>query len=313
MDSNRPAARFTRCRVVDGHRGDVRCVQFTGREDELVVSGCSRGQIKLWDAKRMGCLWTGFGQNQDDLLPDSCVKLAYGIGAAALVASLQGGDIMVWWGFQLQDDGMGSQTLMGTVNSLRITNPVQSISKDVKSVESLFVDPDSSPATIKIFVHYADEQYFLRLAVDLSSGLVTPTRFCDGPIGLLTSVRPYFAGPRHGSCPHPAPFTVVNPNASTVSINNAMVQNVSREPSFVLVGDTLGRVCLWNWDAEGSVIPTNEDHDFSTTEGVKVQVKSSRRWEAHDDGAVCAVEVNDVVIITGRFVMVASSRLVTYV
>ncbi|KAF8467525.1 WD40-repeat-containing domain protein [Gautieria morchelliformis] len=298
MDSNRPAARFKRCHVDDGHAGDVRCVIFTGREDELIVSGCSHGQVKLWDARHMRCLWTGLGQREDSLLFDPCVKVAYSVGANTLVASLQGGDIMLWWGFQLPDDGIGSQTMIGAVQALRVAQPAHSTSSGVNPAESLYVDPGSSPSKIKVLVHYAHESHFLRLVVDLPTRMVTFTQFCGGPLGPLTNVRPCFVVQHddHGSTPVPTP---VDPGTSSLSINNAGNMDVPRESSFVLAGDTLGRMCLWNWNAEGHVAIPEQPEDPPKITGAMAQVSSSRRWEAHDDGAVCAIELDNVVIITG--------------
>ena len=310
MDSNRPPARFTRCQVDDGHAGDVRCVSFTGREDGLIVSGCSHGQVKLWDARRVRCLWTAFGKREGAILPDPCVKVEYCAKAKALVASLQGGDIVLWWGFQLQDDGIGGQlAIVGTVRALRIAHPAQSTITGGQPVESLFVDCDSSPSKVKILVHRPDEQYFLRLVVDLPSGFVTTTRFCDGPIGALTSVRPCFVAQHRGSGLTSAAITPVNTSTSSLPLNHAADLIVSRETSYVLAGDTLGRVCVWNWDVDGSVVAK---HDSPTLDRVETQINASRRWEAHDDGAVCAIETNSVVIVTGRFVFVCIGSSYAY-
>jgi WD40 repeat protein len=311
MDSNRPPARFMRCRVDDGHAGDVLCVLFAGREDELVVTGCSHGQVKLWDARRMRCLWTGFGTREGAILSDPCVKVEYCARAKALVAYLQSRDLVVWWGFQLRADGVGGQmAIIGSVHALRIAHPVQSTIADGKPVESLFVDYDSSPSKVRILVRHADEQYFLRFAIDIPSGLVATTRFCDGPIGPLTSLKPCFPTQHRNSGLSTAAITPVNTGTASLPLNNAADLTASRETSFVLAGDTLGRVCVWNWDADGSVVE-NQLLDPSTPMTVDAQVNSSRKWEAHDDGAVCAIEMNSLVIVTGRFVLF-SLELVTH-
>jgi WD40 repeat protein len=314
MDSNRPAARFTRCHVDDGHAGDVRCVLFTGREDELIVSGCSHGQVKLWDARHMRCLWTGLGQRDDSLLFDPCVKVGYSVGANTLVASLQGGDIVLWWGFQLQDDGIGGQMMIGAVQALRVAQPGHLTSLGVNPAESLYVDPSSSPSKVKVLVHHANERHFLRLVADLPSRVVTLTQFCGGPIGPLTNIKPCFVVQhnKHGSTT--VPSTPVNASTPSLSINNEGNINVPRESSSVLAGDTLGRVCLWNWNAEENAVVAipEQPEDPRKINGVMAQVSSSRRWEAHDDGAVCAIELNSVVIITGRLVLLSSSGLMIY-
>ena len=296
MDSNRPAARFMRCGADDEHTGDVRCVLFAGRDDELIVSGCSHGQVKLWNARRMRCLWTGFTGKGDPFFPDSCVKVGYCVTANILVAAFQGGDIMVWWGFDLQDDGTGSLMVIGPIQVLRVALPNQSTS--IGLVESLYVDPDSSLSKVKLLVHHAGERHFLRLFVDLYSGLVTLTRLCDGPIGPLTIVKPCFVSRHYVSASTPTPMN----SRTSLSINHLTDIIVSHGSASVLAGDTLGRVCLWNWGTEGLLINLNDPEDHSTAGGV-MTVKSSRRWEAHDDGAVCAIEVSSLVIITGRFVV----------
>lgn len=247
-DAHRAAARYARCAAGDAHPGPVRCVRFAGADAGRVVSGCARGAVKLWDAQRMRCLWTGAADG-------ACAALAHGARAGVLVAALEGGAVVVWRGFRFGD----ADVAPACVHALRIA-----AAADGPALGALFVDPASAPARVRILLHHAGARGFLRLAVDGAAGRVTRTAFGDGPLGALTSVTPCFAA-RDGRA----------------------------AASFVLAGDALGTVCVWDWDAEGA-----------PEEDGRARVRASRRWEAHDDGAVCAVEASGVVVVTGRCVRV---------
>ncbi|KAF8588122.1 hypothetical protein K439DRAFT_1406853 [Ramaria rubella] len=292
MDSNRSAARFTRSRMEDEHAGDVRCVLFAGRDDELVVSGCAQGQVKLWDARRMRCLWTGTNRKEDAVFPDPCVKAEYCVLANTFVATYERGDILLWWAFQLQGDGLGGQMLVGSPRSLRIP----SISVDGASIDALHVDPNSSPTSVKVLVHHSNQSHVVRLVIDPLSGVVVSTRFCDGPLGPLTSFKPCFMA--RGSSSSPMPLTPVVTDVPSPSISPAANPTTSKEFSFIMAGDSLGRVSVWHWDTEGSSTTNNAVGSVPSSHA-ETQLQASRKWEAHDDGSVCAIEMNNTVIVTG--------------
>ncbi|KAF8524331.1 WD40-repeat-containing domain protein [Hysterangium stoloniferum] len=256
MDSNRPAARFVRGRIEDEHPAEVRCAVFAGRDDDMVLSGCARGLVKLWDAKRMRCLWTGYGKREEVLVSDPCYKVLYGSAANVIVATMQSGDVVFWWGFQ-PHEGEGTVDVE-SIRSVRVNYP--------EAFEIFFIDPNFSNSKASILLHSTNGTFFLRITLDTITGNTTTIRFCDGPLGPITSIKPCFA----------LQPTVV----------------------FVLAGDALGRVCIWAWDAEGK-FSMKKDAAQSNIEESLPEVKSSMRWEAHDDGAICAIECNDLVIVTG--------------
>jgi len=293
MESNRSAARFARCRVEDEHRGIVNCIQFAGREQEVILSGCSHGQVKLWDTKRMRCLWTGEGKKEDTILPDACAKLQFVQGANAVVVASQSGDILVWWGFQFQDDGSGSQSLLGAIRSLRVIKPVDT----PHPLDTLFVDPNLTTSQVSLLLHYDSDATFTRLAIDLSSGQTTSTVFCEGPVGPLISFKPCFRTKPVDSPAASAPLTPIIPGSTSLSISFAANIALFSPSSFILAGDSLGRVCVWAWDVKDVPEPSVD----ASTQKTLSKIKSIQRWEAHDDGGVCAIETNDFVIVTGRY------------
>ncbi|KIJ41026.1 hypothetical protein M422DRAFT_255876 [Sphaerobolus stellatus SS14] len=288
MESTKSAARFTRCRFEDEHRGAVQCIQFAGRDDDLIISGCDHGQVKFWDTKRMRCLWTGSGMKEDTLLPDACVKLQFIPGSNVVVAALRNGDIMIWWGFQFNADGTSGQTLQGDIQNARIPQSIES----KNDLDTMFVDPNSTSSKVILLLHHDTEVTFTRLVIELPSGDVTSTIFCEGPVGPLTAFKPCFVSQPIPSTPVSVPATPIVPGATSLSITMASDIVLFKPSSFILAGDTLGRVCVWPWDVEGT-------SEISPNGTLVPRVKSIRRWEAHDDGAVCVIETNGIIIVTG--------------
>lgn len=292
MESNRSAAKFVRSLVEDEHHTDIRCIQFAGRNDEFILSGCSQGLVKLWETKRMRCVWSGSTAKEDTVLSDACVKLQYSNSSNVLALALQSGDLVLWWDFQFQEDGTGSRAVSTAPSSIRVPQPVVSEG----SLGALEIDPNSSPAKVVLLLHYEGDVHFFRLTVDLTTGDISWTVFSDGPVGRLTSFKPSFVTRPGVQSPLAcAPITPVVTTSPFLSIGLATELVLLRPSSFILAGDSLGQVCVWSWDAEGAL-----RSDKGTTSPLKVG--SMYKWEAHDDGAVSAIESNDVVIVTGRCV-----------
>lgn len=79
-------------------------------------------------------------------------------------------------------------------------------------------------------------------------------KFHSGPLGPITALSPFWA-------------------------------TDDSETSFIVGGDSLGRVCVWPWRKE----------EFQDGE-----VKSVKQFEAYEDGGVTAIAMDSLIIATGR-------------
>lgn len=263
MDRNHAsAAKHVRCKVDDCHEGAVRDVAWgvvPGMEgSSAFVTGAADGRVKLWDAKRVQSLWTS--ARGPDLVTDSCVKVAFDIVHGTVVCAKQSGAIVVW-------SGLGG-ALAGDVEIPQVTpretlipafpalNPPSEASRTAADRElidlRLIYSSGDRPSLLTV---YKEDRYFYRVLVNLDSpGATERIAFGDGSPGAVQCVRPGFA-------------------------------SQDGESSFILVGNQLGYISVFGWDA----------HPIGSARSV-LPVK---KFEAHEDGAVTAIALNQYVLVSG--------------
>ncbi|CAL1697479.1 unnamed protein product [Somion occarium] len=207
MEGARPvSARWTKCQLDDAHDGAVEDAVWAGIGSTYAVTAGADGRVKLWEAKRMACLWTS-PLKSGQLLKDPCVKVAADLNGGVIAGLMKSGELIIWSG------------LTGIVSG------------------------DVSPSEIH-------DPLLYRTTVDIDDGDIERSIFGDSSAAAVTSLQPVFA---------------TNPD----------------EPSFVIVGDKLGYVSVFPWDASGSTVAPN------------------RRFQAHGDSAVSAIAWSPAVVVTG--------------
>ncbi|OBZ74905.1 hypothetical protein A0H81_05165 [Grifola frondosa] len=217
---------------------------------QLRRSGRAR---QVWDAKTVKCLWTS--DKGLSLVRDPCVKVTIDTLHGVIVGAMQSGDILVWSGLALLTDK--PEALQLEPSEMRIPAYKADGSASPYGPNSALEVTDLHIAcsdTKPLLVAYTNSAQFHRLSIDLSSCKVDRTIFGDDSTGPIRSLKPVFSS-RHD------------------------------ETSFVLVGDQLGCISVFAWDA----LPTPGS----------AFVAAVRKFEAHEDGAVTAIAWNSTVLATG--------------
>ncbi|KZP27980.1 hypothetical protein FIBSPDRAFT_780494 [Athelia psychrophila] len=260
MDNGRAAAKLTRCKLEDQHDGVVQDVAWCGIN--AFITGASDGKVKLWDSRRVSCIWTSTRQD-GTLIADPCVKVT-GSCSKGIVGVMQSGNISVWTGLQgmLSDDG--PQVPLPVISEINIPlaqaigNP--RFPSTAAKVTALHIDPASSSSHLILLAAYAEHFPFHKLHVDLQTKNVSTTPFGEESHGHLTVVKPCF-GDKTG------------------------------EASFIIAGDQLGGVSIYNWNA-----PRPSLGDVARDIPA---VPALRNFEGHEDGAVTQIAWNSVTLVTG--------------
>ena len=380
-DKNARSAKFSRCRIQDAHQGSVTSIAFgeetigekMGYDALTFVSGCTKGLVKLWESKRMTCLWgdsVSFASKVSsvpslDLHGLAILRVAYDAAGGRIVAALRCGDVIVWFGPDLRVDAGASR--LTTVSPFTVSMPFVSLddprlqfsflqchriprpttgdsnastpTTDPPIPSSLFIQTSETRShlfggsvesvELQIGICYAGDTGFYRLTVDLRS-IGAPQgpesspsndaniiRFSGASVGGITALAPNLV-----PLPRTLGRTSVNPDAVSIlstltspkavdfpsisagseiplslPLSNSVTFDGTKKPcSFVIGGDALGFINIWEWDAEERV-GTNRDP-------IPV-IKARYRWEAHDEGSVTAVGVNEIALVTGRYAFVS--------
>ncbi|KAG6850382.1 hypothetical protein H0H93_013937 [Arthromyces matolae] len=247
--SKRPISELIRCPVGEEHTGAVVDAVWDDLSS-VVVTGGADGVVKLWDAKTVRCLWASERQ-LDSILPDPCCKVAVSVAAGLVTAVMRSGDIIIWSGFVFNGDfsstGVVQNQTPCPVQTSTTSSPADSSAPHIASV--LRFDSDSSLTSV--LVAYEDNPYFYRLRVN-KTNVVEISTFGDAAFGSLSCITPFFSS--------------------------------TNEPSFVLAGDRMGYVSLYDWNSLSSSDP----------------IQCIRKFEAHEDAAaVTALAWNGLTLITG--------------
>ncbi|EKM52752.1 uncharacterized protein PHACADRAFT_261356 [Phanerochaete carnosa HHB-10118-sp] len=270
MDAARAiAARWLRCPVGDAHEGAVEDAAWgteVGNAPRFFVTGGADGRIKIWDAKRVSCLWTS-KLKPGQVLKDPVVKVAIDINAEAVAAALKSGESVLWTGFSAFSDESVKSIDSICVKEVRIPAPKNSNApgpytdaSTANAVITSFHMFCETPSQVSLLASYKGQSRLIRSAVSLPTAIVLQTSYGDDTTGAITVVYPVFA-------------------------------SKSGEYSFVLVGDQLGSVSIFPWGG----IPTSSS-------SAQHSIPAGRKLQAHDGGAVTSLVWTSTVIVTGSSV-----------
>ncbi|KAJ3982435.1 hypothetical protein F5890DRAFT_1529838 [Lentinula detonsa] len=183
----RSAARLIRCKVNEEHEAEVTHVEWddTG---SLFVSAARDGRIKLWDAKKVRCVWTS-----QYFLPALCVFLVLrsGYQGYTVASTMDSGEILLWSRITLTAE-VPLSPMFGSPN-VRIPNPIRD--DDMSSVPtSLHVDNSSSYGA-HVFVTYQSQSQFWGIIFEHTSSTCRFSKYySDETSGAVTALSPCFGG-----------------------------------------------------------------------------------------------------------------------
>ncbi|KAG1740587.1 hypothetical protein EDB19DRAFT_1707721 [Suillus lakei] len=243
MDAGRASSKLIRCKVEDHHDGVVNEIAL----DPVVsrfVSGGADGQVKLWDTKTVVCLWSSDKQLQS-LVVDPFLKVSSALADGIIVGALNSGDIILWTSSeQVHSDDFSSSASFAQHRIMWPISKERSSPQDAvipKPQPTVLCVRRHSQTTAALLIGYSDHPFFYRVIVDLTSGKYETTAFADSSFGCNSIVEPVFA---------------TQPD----------------DCNFIITGDLLGFVGIYDWD-------TPQTSSF---------VVPARRFEAQEDGACSA-------------------------
>ncbi|KAL1742053.1 hypothetical protein HDZ31DRAFT_44082 [Schizophyllum fasciatum] len=245
-------ADFVRCRVADYHDGPVVHVVW---DQDLVVSAADDGRIKVWQ-KRHGearCLWSS-ARDEAAVIPPKCVKVASALVRGYIACVMDSGDVLVWRGFVLGDpkDAGTPRLDASNVAAIRVPSPLPALLNTPALPDVIAFHADRTAAEPTLLLAYRQHPFFYRVTATGPADIRTAT-FGD-PAFALTSVAPCF---------------------------RAVAADGER--SFVLAGEHLGTVAIYDWSASGGA-----------------HVAPMRKLDAHPDGAaVTALACDGTVLVAG--------------
>jgi len=239
MDGSRAsAAKHVRCNVNECHEGAVRDVAWAASHGAdgppAFVTGAADGRIKLWDARRVKCLWSserGLG-----LVADPYIKVAIDFANGTLAGATESGDIVVWSGLSPICSEEASN-LHVVPQEIRITSfPPVNVPTTPAGTGTQRELSDLYPTHVgghpSVLVVYKNDSYFYRVSIDLQSSEVERVAFGDGSSGFVRCLKPVFA-------------------------------TQDGESTFIAVGYELGCISIFDWDARPtaggiSVVPSKQ-------------------------------------------------------
>ncbi|EJU00347.1 hypothetical protein DACRYDRAFT_100917 [Dacryopinax primogenitus] len=329
------AARLIRSAPADAHRQRVEALVMGQRG--IVASAGADGRVKLWDGASSGhtlrCLWASDPAATGNVIGPLC-KVQY--EGSFVIAASTGGQVLIWHGIDLPTLLTAKNTIMGNMPHI-IPPPVVTSStgaaQDAAHIDSqtttLLLNVISSEAAF-ILVHYGDADHFWRFRVNVPVAEygqppakinIECTQFAGGPVGSITAIAASFKPASSSTTPaapspvvpSPAPEPVdtdtmfemsdipvrVQPQILQMDIDAFATVRSTKEHSFIVSGDVLGRVCLWDWEADGTPAP-RQDPSIPKQAPLDVTIVSTwRKWQAHDDGGVSALKLHAGLLITG--------------
>lgn len=254
MDHLKTTSKLIRCRVEDEHHGKVVDIQWASGGSYFVSAGVD-GVVKLWNADNLRCLWNLLRLAG---VPDSpCEKVASDLAQGVVAVALPKGTVLIWTGIDVISAGVDSQFTKTANNPIpvilpQILRPSEGYTRS--SCSAIFSGPSHTSGRSYVGVHYHGEDEWYRISISLAASQEYEVmRFNGGPLGPIRTLYPYFSE--------------------------------DEGTSIILAGDELGRVSLFDWDAQ---ILDSAD-----------SVSSFRRFDVHDDGAITAIACSPCVIVTG--------------
>ncbi|KAF7795744.1 hypothetical protein EIP86_006911 [Pleurotus ostreatoroseus] len=273
MEMSRPtAARWTRCTTDDAHEGPIEHAVWVSDAPQngggFFATGGIDGRVKVWDAKRVTCLWTSpIPVNQ--VVKDPCVKIA--VDARGVIAAvLKSGCVYLWTGLGSLFAEEPKEPVPSDVQEVRVpatrTPSVPSPYGDAteRQITSFFMHLES-PTSVSLLLAYCNEPLFYRHSIDIITSANELVTFGDPSMGAISAICPQFA-------------------------------DKLGERSFIATGDVFGSVRIYPWNGRPVSVSASEPLPVGAPTETVVAV---RQFEAHNDGAVTAIAWTPSVVLTG--------------
>ena len=284
MDSSRRnAVDVRRCDILDEHDGSVLDVQWVLNAPSAlawaVVTASADGRIKLWDAKTAACQWTS-QRKSNAVIPDQCLKVTAiqtGVHGSCIAAVMKSGEIHLWTGFALGSIAIYQESsIRETIIECPMCTSTPGYDPQATHlVIALHIDPNPTSGSTTLLVAYENDPLFYRIRVGPEKDAkVDITAFGDPFFGSTSIIVPYFRGV------------------------------AEEQASFVLVGDHLGWVSLYVWDADNPSCPnpifTSTSMNSNASTNPTILIQPIRKFEAHPDSAsITALTWSPHTLITG--------------
>ena len=274
MEAARPVgARWLRCAVGDAHEGAVEDAAwaFDGvNAPNFFVTGANDGCIKIWDAKRVVCLWTS-ALKPGQVVKDPCVRVAVDVITGSVAAALKSGELVIWIGlapiFSEQRPAIECNVREFRLPAPKSTSTSGPYEASNSTIQSLYLHSDS-PSKLSLLAAYKNESRLHRTTIMLPEGVMTNLSYEDESSGAITSIHPVFAA---------------KPG----------------EHSFVLVGDQLGSISIFPWN--GAILATHVPHPngSAVSDSIVHRIQPALKFQAHNDGAITALAWTSTVLVAG--------------
>lgn len=281
MSVGRAATRMEKSKVEEEHHGAVNDVVWA-KDGKACVSVGADGRVKVWNVRRFGCVWTS-EKAVAGVTTDPCVKVLEDLDNGIILVGSQSGNVVVYNGFDtsvFDTPGVVQQK----IKEVRIAPsspraPASQIHSgpptNKPELSLLFLDVQPS-GQVSILTAYQDEATFYRHKIDTLTGQVVRITFGDADFGSISSIKPFFSSSRN-------------------------------EASFILVGDRLGCISVYDWDGN-PVFSPSEPSPFPTASSASSEghwtVPATRRIEAFADAFVTSISVST----TNAILIAGSSR-----
>lgn len=258
MDPGRTSTKLVRCEVNDAHGGRISDVIWVLRDTAFITASVD-GTVKIWETKRLRCVWVLTDQN--DLVPDPCLNVVANAEKGVIIATKQSGTTVVWSDI-LNVPTERAEGALPRVSqpSFRLPPPPLPLGSDIgrsaKRPDKLFLGTEARDESVSFGLHYENDLLFYRVDINLGNKDWSRVSYGKG-LAPLRTFRPFLSD---GEDIH----------------------------SIVLTGDVLGSVAFFNWSTQLMDDRSNEQI-----------IPPFNRLDAHDDGAITSISCNPYVIVTG--------------
>ncbi|TCD62793.1 hypothetical protein EIP91_006411, partial [Steccherinum ochraceum] len=224
--------KWVRCLPGQQHEGSVEDAVWVASSSSYCVTGGADGRVKLWETKRMTCLWT----SERPKVHDPCVKVAVDLVHGVIASVMHSGQIYIWSGFeQLLAAGEDASTPDLSIREVCLPSSPRAVplsgqgdAPPAREVIGLYLYCSSANYASVLSV-FNNDTHFYRTSTELRTGVVDRMAYGDGNTGTLSAVEPVF-GPV--------------------------------DTSFVITGDSLGCVTVYPWVDTCPTTPAAPLHKF---------------------------------------------------
>lgn len=216
MDHNRTPAKLIRCQVANQHASRVMDVAWAAG-GSACLSASTDGTVKLWDAKRLQCLWTS--EKSENAPSAIFVKVISELKLGVVIAVTNSRTVLVWNGLPTpSQDSNTIPEIQQPVSQLSCSIPPPESINAVKKCDNVnvHVDAQSAPGKLVLVVHFDEDPRLYRLDVNLNANTWDYMSLTGEVLGSIMSIFPF-------------------------SVHDDQIRK-----SALLVGDQLGRVNVFD-------------------------------------------------------------------